>query len=660
MHKTTSIFKNPDDDFERISKHLSTIRPSKHFYNSKEYAILLQDLEALAATKKYFYYSADKLLEFISNEVEFDVQEYNNYIRFARLFYNSNTRIETSLKERQKYLISRIESAKKTKNYDQSYVLIKTLGVAADVHSQESYTSLDPDYDEYITVAVKLLMQNAGKKNGLGFISEQSLHILLKSTITNPHIRGASEIPYIIFRLFLHHNRQWDMDPFIHLSYLKEYIDNIRHYFITETVKLLTAKIAHKIKQSIANDLELFLFFEFNVWKDNLPDIIFDFFLKSTQTYDFQPFVSQGEHEKCRYIIEKKFTSCRETIKLLEYHLARLESFRGDRRFITESFKLYLGSKKAYKICKIDIIMNSEESLELHKQLSLAERLMSSHTDKLYEIDRQFPNCTYLVANFGLVFSNMPHQINGPHQRIFKSIPIKIHNVVIAGQLQGQGVGHAEEGLYEYLLQEENIHYFLTEFRKQYHLNTDNYKIYAVIFDLHGTYDMCLSCSTKGEDFQNQFRHKLLTLLLKENIKTLHKCPTQLPIIIRYSSDLHYHYKYNPYEDKQGILFLMSQEGQKRELAPAENTSFDPQRDIKKFSANLLLHGNFNWHELWSEYRKDFYNHPLSLLLWTAFVSMREYKKLSNEAKTRNHTPFGKIDTALPEDLPHVNHLSIG
>lgn len=564
-------------------KHLSTILSTntEHgFYNKKYSRSILKALEYLAATKEYFQFSADALLTFSSKEKELkDIPEYYKALHFfIGLFHNAGAKTNASLQERYQYLLHTIEIAEKNNDENCLAVLIKALGVAADVFNLgEHLFTQDSYYDKYISNAVTLLMRYAGRQNSLSVIAEGELHELLQSTITEPNIRGASDIPYTIYRLFLHYNRQWSIDPFLHLK-------------------------------SIEKDLQD-------------PD------------------------------------SSEKTIKMLTRHLECLKSLTGDRSFITADFKLYRSSKNDNKFCKIDSMLPPETAIELHEQQSLTERLISAQTSKLSKIESSYFRATYLVGNFGLVISDIPHQQGGEHRRVFRSIPIKLPRQVITG---GHTQGHAEEELYAYLLQEEHIHYLLNEFRKEHHLDALNHKVYAVIFDLHGTYDMCVSCSKRGGFFQNQFREKLLTVLPNEQMITLRKYPSQLPVIIRYSSNTNYHYPANPNLNKQGILYLMKQKGEKRNLGYTKKESFDPKRDIKRFSANLLLHGNTEWHDRWLKKRDDFYGKALHLPSWTAFVSAGKYNQLSDEMKAINYTRAGEVDTATPiKSLSKLSKLDL-
>lgn len=655
--------------YEHLSKLLSQTKEIEHFYGKKEYKFILDALLDLAASKKYFQYSADIILAFASKEIELNTEKDDSLASsyFSTLFQSTGTKITTSLEDRQKYLITAIEKSEKEKKQNPLSVLIEALGVAANIFNQEAQSSnQDPFYLKYINMAVVQLARFAGNNNILSEIAEKKLHHLLQSIIIEPNLEGGTEVTYLIFKLFLHYNKSWHFDPFSCLIILDAHIKSLKTEFISEMVALLIAclkenkmmKISSQQEKSLGESLYKELdenFSDLDFSKNEIFEKVYNLF--SIQRKKLRIMAPAFSQENLICSLKNKASFYQEKIRILIPHLERLKSLKENRSFIAEDFTLHLSAKKPEKICKIDALIDPETKLELHEQQSLAERLIAGQTTELSKIKRDSPHYVYLVANFGLLVSDRTHKKGGDHQRVFKSIPIKFPHQVIAG---GKKQGHAEEQLYAYMLEEETIKYILTEFRKKYHLDDIDHKVYAAVFDLHGTYDMCVSCSQSGEKFQNQFREKLLGILKNENMKTLQKYPTQLPVIIRYSSNTYYHYysKDAPL-DKQGVLQLINQQGKRRNLDQAENGSFS-ERDIKKFGANLLLHGDSKWHHLWVKKRNDYYNKPLFLPSFTAFLSSGKYSQLSDEVKRKNYTRAGQVETASPiENLPNINKLSV-
>jgi hypothetical protein len=323
------------------------------------------------------------------------------------------------------------------------------------------------------------------------------------------------------------------------------------------------------------------------------------------------------------------------------------------REFISDDFVLYLSSKSPEKTCKLDVAYQTESQLNLHRRQSLAERLIFSGETNLDLIERSWPKCTYVIANFGIIISDMPHSQASKHKRLFKTIAIRVPHYTITGRINHAN-GHAEEALYDYLLNEENIIALLNQFKNQFGINAANHKVYGIVLDLHGTYDMCLSCSKKGLEFQNLFRQKLLELLPKQELKTRKKYPDQLPIIIRYSSDILYHYRGSSDEKKQGTLALVEKKGESRDLSISDikegeeenEMKYTQKRDIRYYGANLLIHGKTNWHSFWSQQkRSEFEGKPLRLESWTAFTTDRQINSIDEERKRTNYTKLGEVET---------------
>ncbi len=542
-------------------------------HEQPEYRDILQALEDLAATPEYFEFAATQLLKLSAREVKLGIYHgnYKALHYLTALFHNSGARTQVSLQARLEFLTQAVDAAAQTDNYYHLFVLMKTLGVAADVFDLGEHGSVeDPYFEGYIHGAVVLMMRFAGAEDehGLCYTAEEELHRLVEQTADSPEIWGASDVPFLILRLFLESKREWNMNPLYSLNKLIDFIDDLK--------------------------------------KDDDKD--------------------------------------EEMILQLERRLEQLASLVADRAFLAEDFRLFLSSKSPRKMCQIGNEVDAMSNLDLHSRQSLAERLIFSGKTNIHDIARGWPKCTYVVANFGLVVSDRPHESDGKHRRLFKSIPIKVPSASVTGRERHYG-GHAEEALYDYLLQDENVAYYVAEFKKQFAINSRDHKVYAVVFDLHGTYDMCLSCSEKGEAFQNAFRAKFLAQLPQQDLKTLRKCPSQLPIIIRYSSDLKYDYPASDDNKKKGVLSVVAKEGAKRVL-PNTSEGYSFHRDIKQFGANLLLHGQSNWHTLWSRAKQSAHeDKPLRLESWSAFSSDSQFNNLGDDAKRENYTHLGEVDT---------------
>lgn len=560
--------------YQQLASGLSNgFKMTKAQYEQPEYRDILQALQDLANSPEYFDFATTQLMKLSAREVKLGIYHghYKALHYLTALFHNSGARTQVSLQARLEFLTKAIDSAAQADNYYHLFVLMKALGVAADVFDLGEHQSVEDHYFEsYIHGAIALMMRFAGTfdEHGLCCTAEEELHRLLDSTNDSPEIGGATDVPFIILRLFLESKREWDINPLYSLNKLSDFIDDLK--------------------------------------KDGDKD--------------------------------------EEMILQLERRLEQLASLVADRAFLVEDFRLFLSSKSERKMCQIGNEVDAMSNLDLHSRQSLAERLIFTGKTNIHDIARGWPKCTYVVANFGLVVSDRPHESDGKHRRLFKSIPIKVPSASVAGRERHYG-GHAEEALYDYLLQDDNVAYYVAEFKKQFGINSRDHKVYAVVFDLHGTYDMCMSCSEKGEAFQNAFRAKFLAQLPQQALKTLRKCPGQLPIIIRYSSDLKYDYPASDDTKKKGVLSVVAKEGAKRVL-PSTSEGYNFHRDIKQFGANLLLHGQSNWHTLWSRAKQTAHeDKPLRLESWSAFSSDGQFNNLGDDAKRENYTHLGEVDT---------------
>lgn len=556
---------------------------TKELYEIESYDNIAWALSEVAIQPQYFDFASRQLLAFAAKEVELGVYHgnYKAIHALVHLFPNACAQNKVSLKLRMQYLELLINEADEQSSYSKLFVLMKVLGKAANVFESGAYDYVeDEDFEGYIHFAVDTLLHYAGRndENGLDLTAEEELHDILKHTIDEPDILGASDIPFRILKAYLVSGRDWNESPIYHIDKIYKFI------------------------QDCKKD------------KDYCLDV--------------------------------------EEIKKFELRFEQLISLGAEREFIAEDFILYLGAKKSEKICEIGLDKDEQSSLELHERQSLAERLVFSGTTSLHDIQRGMPKTTYLIVNFGMIISEQPYNKGDDIKRIFKTVPVEVPETVISGREYGYG-GHAEEALYEYLLKEKNISFLLSKFKVKTGIKASNHKIYTIVLDLHGTYDMCLSCSNKGFDFQNNFRNVLLSILLKENFKTIEKYPNQLPIIIRYSSDLQYHYENTSEENKKGLLTIIKRKGEKRDLQKniiSNNLSYTMKRDIKYYGSNLLIHGKENWHSFWSisNNRQNFINKKLPLENWTAFTTDYQYQRqLTEEQKKTDYTIKGLVDTRV-------------
>ncbi len=331
----------------------------------------------------------------------------------------------------------------------------------------------------------------------------------------------------------------------------------------------------------------------------------------------------------------------------------RPRSSSAKREMIAKDFFLYRGAKKTDKIAEIDADIDDRSALNLHERQSLAERLIFIKATNIHSINaRPWPKTTYVVGSFGMVVTDRPHKKDGTHKRKFKTIPIQSEDLVITG---ASGTGHAEEALYTFLLEKPRVLALLAAFKQRYGISAFDHKVYGVVLDLHGTYDMCLSCAKKGLDFQNAFRELLLECFEENHLKALTSHPKLLPIVVRYSSDIQYNYPEETVDQYRGVLFMYKGKA-KRKLSSTPN-AYDANRDIKHCDPNLLVHGESNWHALWTsqQKRQQHLDRDLPLESWTAFTTSNTHSQLATlEAKHFNYTRLGLVETVAPSADPSV------
>lgn len=239
---------------------------------------------------------------------------------------------------------------------------------------------------------------------------------------------------------------------------------------------------------------------------------------------------------------------------------------------------MYRGAKNERKIAKLDDCIDEKNGLKLHVRQSLAERLIFSSTTNSCKITRNPPKATYLICNLGLLITDRPHKKNGDHIRVFRTISIEIDYDVISGDK-----GHAECALIAFLSEKTNLNMLLTKFKQLHHIEEGDHKVYSM-------YTVPLICAYLVHCFQYKLRTLLLTCFAVNGLKTLTQYPKQLPVIIRYSSDID-----NQRTDMDRRGFPKTCENN------IEVQQYCANRDIKCFGSNLLIHGDESWHGVWDD-----------------------------------------------------------
>jgi len=223
----------------------------------------------------------------------------------------------------------------------------------------------------------------------------------------------------------------------------------------------------------------------------------------------------------------------------------------------TNSFSMFIGAKNPNKQC---LISHDRHRLTLHQRQALAERMIDTafiggtgqgtqQSIKFrYEKNHQLGEACNIqshslkrynlaVANIGFVITDIPH--NKPeHLRLFKTLPLQVPSPgssststttdictiyrhphvnpqLIESNTKGKTNGsHSEPSLFSYLLDEQNIKSIIIKFKELYKIaESKNYKIYAVVIDIHSSYDICEECYKSAQNFQRKFRAKILTAL---------------------------------------------------------------------------------------------------------------------------------------------------
>ena len=290
-----------------------------------------------------------------------------------------------------------------------------------------------------------------------------------------------------------------DYERYIHFA-----VDTVVEFTVTrdQVVKEVAQNLLHEVLKNSISDIYL-------CGLVDIPFRIYTSYVINKHIWTTDPL----DHLRCFQMDiiaqrnDAKPSYDKKEIDKLELRVEQLNSIFSSREFIADDFILFLGAKNPQKSCIIDEMKDEHSLLSLHERQSLAERLIVSETSNIHEIKNFKPKFTYVIADFGLVISDVPHTLGSNHKRVFKSIPIKVPNYTVFGNPINSR-RHAEEALYNYLA--DHVDVLIVEFKNRFGINTFDHKIYAVVLDLHGTFDMCMSCLKKGRNFRNFFAERYL------------------------------------------------------------------------------------------------------------------------------------------------------
>ena len=91
-------------------------------------------------------------------------------------------------------------------------------------------------------------------------------------------------------------------------------------------------------------------------------------------------------------------------------------------------------------------------------------------------------------------------------------------------------------------------------------------------------------------------------------------------------------------------------------LESSDNFQYDPDRDIRHYSANLLVHGKSNWHSFWNKARRQIQatNPPIQLEKWSAFTTDSSMRFLSLSRRGLPYTNGdGTVELTLSSHSKH-------
>lgn len=295
--------------------------------------------------------------------------------------------------------------------------------------------------------------------------------------------------------------------------------------------------------------------------------------------------------------------------------------------FVVDKFNLIRSARNQHKICHIEDYLN-ENQFTLHERQSLAERLIFKGVCNIEDISRGYPKLSYLIINFGLVITDSPLD-EGNYKREFISIPIHVDNQTIYGNAENRHE-HAEEAFRNYVLSGDNIKTILQNLMINYGIKSQGHKAYGAIFDMHSTYDMCVSCYFVLFKLLEEIKPKLMTELRSFGVSC--SLASRFSMVIRYSSDKEYHYPASTELKMQGAIRFSNP----RPLAEIKN-------DIGNSEPILILHSSANWLNFWGKKIdvKEKIPKKVKLENWTAFSSASGcYGKLKDKLNF-NYTRLG-------------------
>ncbi len=288
-------------------------------------------------------------------------------------------------------------------------------------------------------------------------------------------------------------------------------------------------------------------------------------------------------------------------------------------------------TRNAEKAIKKALIMDGPVTggLTLHQRQSLAERLIAARATNLEAIlgDRVWPKCTYLIVNLGLVVTDRPHVKEGDHKRRFVTIPVVIEDFTLVGGAVANE--HAEEVLTAHLLAKAPVAELVRSLKREYGIKA-GYKVYAAVLDIHGTYDMCVSCYTFIYNALYDLKKNLAEQLVAAGlILPANKRPQ---MIVRYTSNFKYDYPDGHskcYSDKaRGSLVRYGTDRLERDIEPGED---------------LIIHGNAGWRGLWSVAFAAAVAKPVKLENWTAIGSTSAVSGISETDRKYAYTFLGEV-----------------
>ncbi len=173
--------------------------------------------------------------------------------------------------------------------------------------------------------------------------------------------------------------------------------------------------------------------------------------------------------------------------------------------------------------------------LTLHQRLAIAQHVSSS---RALTIETMAPDTTsncYVTAALTFVITDDKYIGGGLNTLKAVTIPINVPGYLVYSD--DKSYAHAEEELFAYLNQESMATHLVAELQSTFGV-TVGYKCYAVIFDLHTTYNMCGSCEGKMYGVEGSHEAGVVNKLEKALVKAGILLPPErtMPDLLRPSS----------------------------------------------------------------------------------------------------------------------------